>query len=84
MTSVTFGMRLRNRGVKQLDNVNTLLQQFPEITDNESEVELTFDRGYGKMSFIKMVSKMNYKIRTVAASVGSRHPFILNVEIQKR
>jgi len=37
---------------------------------------LVMDRGFGKMDHVEEVMKKNFKLITVAATLGSQHPFV--------
>jgi len=77
---ILFGMRLRTIGESQLVKVENLLGTMPAIgADYRSSMNgpiIAFDRGYGKVSFISLLVRRNYKVITIANSVGSEHPFV--------
>ena len=52
-TSVLFGISLRVKEETQQANVHTLISTLPHITSAEEKIRLTFDYGYGKMTFIE-------------------------------
>ena len=81
-TSVIFGMRLRVQGDTEEHNVSELLKSLPSFEDSGSNATITFDRGYGKMNFVRSVSALGANVLTIAATIGSRHPFITDEEIQ--
>jgi len=82
LTSVLCGMRLRVKGESQTENVKELLRTLPPLGANDN-VRLCFDRGYGKMPFIEETSAFKFNVTTVAATVGSRHPFITEEECDR-
>ena len=82
-TSVLYGVRLRIRGEKMVDNIHSLVDTLPKITCTDENIRLTFDRGYGTLKFIEDTSAKNYKISTIATTVGSRHPFLFKKEMDK-
>ena len=82
-TSVIFGMRLRVQGDKEEQNVSELLKCLPSSEGLQRKMTITFDRGYGKMNFVKSVSALGANVLTIAATVGSRHPFITDEEIKE-
>ena len=53
LTNVMFGLRLRTQGISQERNVESLLSTLPKLTSQNQQVWLTFDRGYGKLSFVE-------------------------------
>jgi len=73
-------MRLRSVGESLLFNVEKLLDTMPAIgADYRSSMNspiIAFDRGYGKVSFISLLVRRNYKVITIANSVGSEHSFV--------
>lgn len=81
-TSVLCGMHIRVKGESQSDNVKELLRTIPPLAAADN-VRLCFDRGYGKMPFIEETSAMRFNITTVAATLGSRHPFVTVEEREK-
>ena len=42
----------------------------------DHDVEIKFDRGYGKMTLLSAVGIKGYSMRTIACEIGSKHPFI--------
>ncbi|KAG7365440.1 hypothetical protein IV203_038644 [Nitzschia inconspicua] len=40
-----------------------------------NDLEVAFDRGYGKLSSVEAVASRNLHVVTVAGTLGSRHPF---------
>ena len=77
---IIFGMRLRTIGESQIDNVEKLLDTLPPIgvdfRESMNGPIMACDRGYGKLSFINLLIQRNYKVITIANTVGSEHPFI--------
>ena len=77
---IIFGMRLRTIGKSQIDNVEKLLDTLPPIgvdfRESMNGPIMACDRGYGKLSFINLLIQRNYKVITIANTVGSEHPFI--------
>ena len=82
-TSIMYGVRLRVRGEKMVENIHALVDTLPRITTSDANVRLSFDRGYGTMKFIEETTSKNYKISTIATTVGSRHPFLPKTEMEK-
>ena len=82
-TSIMYGVRLRVRGEKMVENIHALVDTLPTITTSDANVRLSFDRGYGTMKFIEETTSKNYKISTIARTVGSRHPFLSKAEMEK-
>lgn len=78
LTNVMFGMRLRVKGEAQQTNITKLLQS----TSARKGARLTFDRGYGKFPFVSKMAEEPYNVSTVAAPLGSRHPFIPQEEVE--
>ncbi len=81
-TSVIFGMRLRVQGETEEHNVSELLKCLPSFEGQGNNATTTFDRGHGKMNFVEAVSALGANVLTIAATVGSRHPFIADEEIE--
>jgi hypothetical protein len=77
-------MCIRTRGTKQIENVSLLLDRLPKCFQEPTQTEIAFDRGYGKMSFIEGILERNLHIKTIANGFGSRHPFILRDEKEKK
>ena len=82
-TSVLYGMRLRVKGETQEQNARGLVNTIPEITSAHENIMLTFDRGYGKLSFVDTISILKLSVNTIATTVGSHHPFIPMQEFKK-
>ena len=82
-SQVVYGFRLRQRGVKDLDNVELLLRTLPHAMPSDQPT-ITFDRGYGKMYFIRLILSMGYNVWTIANWQKSRHPFILSFDVDER
>ena len=82
-TSVLFGVRLRVRGEKLVNNIHSLIDTLPKITTSDENIRLSFDRGYGTMQFIEDTSAKRYRISTIATTIGSRHPFLFAKEMEK-
>ena len=68
-----YGMRLRTSSVSQKDNVMDLIGNLPVVHQN---VNVTFDRGYGKRDVIDGITARGFNVTTFAAAMGSRHPFL--------
>ena len=83
-SSVMYGMRLRVKGESQEANVSSLLEGIPRITTPEKHLQVSFDCGYGKMSFVDQVTRRGYSIWTTAAAIGSCHPFIAEQDIESK
>ena len=64
LTSVMFGMRLRSKGETQLQNVSRLMDRLPNrsLAREDERIELSCDRGYGKMSFVEDITARNMNI----------------------
>ena len=70
------GMRLRVKRETELSNTMHLFDHFPTLLSSNSDVSITFDRGYGKIKMLHTVGAKGYHMCTVAITVGSHHPFI--------
>ena len=81
LTNVLFGLRLKTPGVSQEENVRQLLERLSNLDSNQQSVDLTFDRGYGKLPFIEPYASKGYDVTTVANTVGSRYPLISSEEL---
>ena len=73
---INFGFRLRLSGESELDNIRQLLDRLPTLKSVDHDVEIKFDRGYGKMTLLSAVGIKGYSMRTIACEIGSKHPFI--------
>ncbi len=82
-TSAIFGVRLRVQGETEEHNVSELLKCLPPFEGPGNNATITFDRGYGKMNFVEAVSALGANVLTIAATVGSRHPFITDEEVKE-
>ena len=83
ITNILFGMRLRVKGESQEENVACLLNTIPKITNTSKALCITFDRAYGKMSFVDSIYKNKYEVSTISNTIGARHPFIPLEESEK-
>ncbi|KAG7360337.1 hypothetical protein IV203_035436 [Nitzschia inconspicua] len=52
-----------------------LLHTLPLSTGSGNDLEVAFDRGYGKLSSVEAIASRNLHVVTVAGTLGSRHPF---------
>ncbi|KAG7344888.1 hypothetical protein IV203_032419 [Nitzschia inconspicua] len=52
-----------------------LLHTLPLSTASGNDLEVAFDRGYGKLSSVEAIAGRNLHVVTVAGTHGSRHPF---------
>ena len=82
-TSVLYGLRLRVKGETQAQNVRDLLNTVTTIKSQHENIMLTFDQGYGKLSFIDTMTQLKFNVNTIATTVGSRYLFILMEELKK-
>ncbi|KAG7341143.1 hypothetical protein IV203_023094 [Nitzschia inconspicua] len=73
LSSVLLGMRLRVKN--DPENVEQLLHTLPLSTASGNDLEVAFDRGYGKLSSVEAIASRNLHVVTVAGTLGSRHPF---------
>ncbi|KAG7366998.1 hypothetical protein IV203_029668 [Nitzschia inconspicua] len=73
LSSVLLGMRLRVKN--DPENVEQLLHTLPLSTASGNDLEVAFDRGYGKLSSVEAIASRNLQVVTVAGTLGSRHPF---------
>jgi hypothetical protein len=76
---IILGMRLRTFLTTQVQNMHKLLECLPDAETNKGLARgpvLVMDRGFGKMDHIEEVMKKNFKLITVAATLGSQHPFV--------
>jgi len=72
-------MRLRTTSDTQFHNLTLLLDTLPTVEPNEFQSTgplVACDRGYGKMSLIRMLMRKHFKVITFAATLGSEHPFV--------
>ena len=46
----------------------------------QHDVEIKFDRGYGKVAILLTVGAKGYSVKTVACEIGSKHPFIKSAD----
>ena len=83
LTSAVYGMRLRLRGDKQESNVLALIDHLPRLTNPSHSITICFDRGYGKLNFVSQIAQLKFNVLTIAPQSGSRHPFILQEEVDK-
>ena len=44
---------------------------------------LSFDRGYGKMSFVESTAEKNFEVIKIATTLGSRQLFLTKEEVSK-
>jgi hypothetical protein len=77
---VNYGFRLRLSGETTIENIEQLLTRLPTLKSIQHDVEITFDRGYGKVAVLLSVGAKGYSMRTVACEVGSKHPFIKSAD----
>ena len=73
LLDIMYGMRLRTSSISQKDNVMDLIGNLPVVHQN---VNVTFDRGYGKRDVIDGITARGFNVTTFAAAMGSRHPFL--------
>ncbi len=76
---IILGMRLRTFLTTQVQNMHKLLERLPDAETNKGLARgpvLVMDRGFGKMDHVEEVVKKNFKLITVAATLGSQHPFV--------
>jgi len=83
LTSAVYGMRLRLRGDKQESNVLALIDHLPRLSNPSHSITICFDRGYGKLNFVSQIAQLKFNVLTIAPQSGSRHPFILQEEVDK-
>ena len=76
LNSVLYGLRLLVKDETEEDNVVALLSNLPIVTSDYDKIRLTYDRGYGEITFVEANAKNKNDISTIAITVGSRHPFI--------
>ena len=57
----------------------SMIDTISKVTGIHEKVSLMFDRGYGKLSFMKSIAEKNFEVTTL----GSRHPFLSKEEISK-
>jgi len=72
-------MQLRTKDDSQLENCVKVLEGLPEVEPNANSPDgpiIVFDRGYGKKKMVDVVQSKNFKLITVAATVGSEHPIV--------
>jgi hypothetical protein len=77
VTNMLYGVRLRVKGERQSDNVEELMKT---LRNPQRKQRCTFDRGYGKMDFVRLMVELGFEIATFATTIGSRHPFIPKLE----
>jgi hypothetical protein len=73
------GIRIKTVADSQLVNMTTLLNYLPQIDENNASMlgPITVcDHGYGKKSLISLLGERNYKVLTIASSIGSEHPIV--------
>ena len=63
--------------MSQVDNVICLTDSLPNFNQ---KVQLIFNEGYGRFSFVGTMISNGFEISTFAVSVGSRHPFLSSTE----
>ena len=78
-----YAMRLRLPGESDTNNLTELINSLPKLNKKEDNVPISFDCGYGKMSVLNMMEKKGFVSKTIATSVGARHPFILQDDVDK-
>jgi hypothetical protein len=79
MFQIVLGMRLRTNATTQQENAERLTDRFPQIDRNVASLFgplLVMDHGFGKLKLIKVLAQKNYKIITIAATLGSEHPLV--------
>jgi hypothetical protein len=79
MFQIVLGMRLRTNATTQQENAERLTDRFPQIERNVASLFgplLVMDRGFRKLKLIKVLAQKNYKIITIAATLGSEHPLV--------
>ena len=81
-----FGMKLRESGKSEHQNMMDLLDRLPKLTHagQQRTVHTHFDRGYGKLALIIILLTRGFTILTVASTLGSRHPFITQEEVNSK
>ena len=57
------GFRLRLSGETTIDNIQLLLNRLPTLTSIQLDVEIKFDRGYGKVAILLTVGAKGYSMR---------------------
>eukprot|EP00956_Cyclotella_meneghiniana_P032366 scaffold88613_cov67-Cyclotella_meneghiniana.AAC.1 len=77
---INYGFRLRLSGESTIQNIQQLLERLPTLTSETHNVEIKFDRGYGKVTILLTVGIKGYSMRTVACEIGSKHPFIKSID----
>jgi len=63
----------------QLENCIKVLDGLPAVQPNDYSPNgpiIVFDRGYGKKKMVDLVRSKNFKLITIAATVGSEHPIV--------
>ena len=75
-TANLLGVRLRAKGTTEIENISSLLTTLPTLNSVNHKISIKFDRGYGKIKVLGAVGEKGYDMSTVAATVGSNHPFI--------
>jgi hypothetical protein len=76
---LVLGMRIKTFADSQLTNVEKLLDCLPSIDENTQSMLgpiMVCDRGYGKKSVINLLSSRNFKVLTIASTIGSDHPIV--------
>ncbi len=82
--SKIYSVRLRARGNKEIDNLESLVENMPAMIHSEHEIECHLDRGYGKLPIIEILSKKGYTVLTLASTLGSKHPFLFEDDVEKK
>jgi hypothetical protein len=77
---INYGFRLRLSGESTIENIQKLLNPLPTLKSIQHDVEIKFDRGYGKVAVLLSVGAKGYSMRTVACEIGSKHPFIKSAD----
>jgi hypothetical protein len=74
---IVLGIRIKTIADSQLKTVQRLLDYLPQIEDNTMPMLgpiIACDCGYGKKAIIELLSAKNFKVLTIAGTVGSGHP----------
>ena len=79
-----YTMSLRAPKQSDQDNVDEVFGRLPNCTHNDHCIDAFYDRGYGKKKTIKTTAGKGYRLHTVAASVGPRHPWLTTDEVNKK
>lgn len=83
--SIMFGCSLRVRGETKEDNVKRFLQRAVprSLISTIHQLRLTFDRGYGKFKFVRLVCNFGLNMSKIANVMGFRFPFYTADEYAK-